>query len=110
MRQEMEIDPQGRTVRAVSRQDHGEGLRGEPGPAQLWFGRDAKPDLMHRSLQQRRNAILGDCTQLKTDQDSYNENNPYGATIQLSFNFEEDIADGEHDTEYNPQQPPEDDD
>ena len=76
----------------------------------LWFDRTAAPDLMHRSLQQRRGGILGDCKQLKMDQDSYNDNNPYAATIQLSFNFEQDLADAEHGTEYNPPPPPEDED
>jgi hypothetical protein len=111
MRLEMEVDPQGRTVRAkycakISEMDD----KGKSVQRTLWFGRTAEPNLMHRSLQQRRNNVLGDCKQLKTDQDSYNENNKWGATLQLSFNFEKDLADLEHDTEYNPQPPPEDED
>ena len=108
MRLEMELDPQGRTVRAkhcakISEMDDG----GKPAQRTMWFGRDAPPDLMHRSLQQRRVGVLGDCKQLKTDQDSYNDNNSFGATLQMSFNFEQDLADLEHNTEYNPQRPPE---
>jgi hypothetical protein len=68
----------------------------------LWFDRSAPPDLMHIALQQRRKGILGDNKQLKTDQDSYNDNNKYGATIQLSFNYEQDLADMEHGEEYKP--------
>ncbi len=107
MRLELEKDPQGPTVRAkhcakISVMDG----RGKLIQKTLWFDRSAKPNLMHRSLQQRSRGILGDCTQLKTDQDSYNDNNPFGATIQMSFNFEHDLADLEQDTEYNPQPPP----
>jgi hypothetical protein len=104
MRAEMEIDPQGRTVRAkhcakIAEADED----GELVQKTLWFDRSAPPNLMHISLQQRRKAILGDNRQLKTDQDSYNENNAYGAEIQLSFNYETDLEDLEHDTEYKPE-------
>jgi len=57
---------------------------------------------MHRSFQQRRKAILGANRQLKIDQDSYNDNNPHGAQIMLSFNYEPDLAEMEHGTEYDP--------
>ncbi len=111
MRLEMERDPQGRSVRAklcvkISERD----AAGNPVQKTLWFGRDAHPDLMHRSLQQRREAVFGDCKQLKTDQDSYNENNTYGANIQLSFDFTSDLADSEHGTEYSPPPPDDSDD
>lgn len=103
MRQEMETDPQGRTVRAkhcakITEKDES----GKLVQKTLWFDRDAPPNLMHISLQQRRKAILGDNRQLKTDQDSYNDNNKYGAQIQLSFNYEEDLHELEHDAEYEP--------
>lgn len=103
MRAEMETDPQGRSVRAkhcakITEQDES----GKFVQRTLWFDRSAPPDLMHVSLQQRRRAILGDNTQLKTDQDSYNENNTYGAYIELSFNYEPDLAELEHASEYNP--------
>jgi hypothetical protein len=109
MRLEMEQDPQGRTVRAklcakITEKD----ASGKLVQKTLWFGRDAAPELMHRSLQQRREGVLGDCKQLKTDQDSYNENNTFGTTIQLSFDFTKDLADAEHGTEYAPPPPPDD--
>jgi hypothetical protein len=111
MRLEMEVDPQGRTVRAkycakITEKD----TEGKLTQRTLWFDRNAEPDLMHRSLQQRRDGILGDCKQLRTDKDSYNENNSHGVKLQLSFNFETDLLDDEHGTEYNPPRPPEDDD
>jgi hypothetical protein len=110
MRLETEQDPQGRTVRAkycakIAEMDE----NGKLVQRTLWFDRTAPPDLMHRSLQQRRTGVLGDCKQLKTDQDSYNDNNKFGATIYLSFNFEQDLADLDHGTDYDPPRPPEDD-
>lgn len=109
MRAEMETDPQGRSVRAkhcakITEQDEA----GKIVQKTLWFGRSAPPDLMHISFQQRRKAILGDNRQLKLDQDSYNENNAYGAQIQLSFNYEDDLLEMEHASEYDPELPPED--
>jgi hypothetical protein len=111
MRLEMEIDPQGRTVRAklcakITEEDE----NGKMVQTTLWFDRSAPPDLMHLGLQQRRAGILGDVKQLKTDQDSYNDKNKFGATLQLVFNFERDLADLEHDTEYTPPPPDDDDD
>ncbi len=103
MRLEMEIDPQGRSVRAkhcakIAEQDEAGNLVQKT----LWFDRSAPPDLMHISLQQRRKAILGDNRQLKIDQDSYNDNNAYGASIQLSFDYTSDLLEMEHESEYNP--------
>ena len=103
MRAEMEIDEQGRVVRSkhcakITEQDE----NGRYVQRTLWFDRTAPPSLMHISLQQRRKAILGDNKLLKTDQDSYNDNNAYGATIQLSFNYEPDLSESEYGDEYKP--------
>lgn len=104
MRQEMERDPQGRTVRAkhcavITEKDE----EGQLVQKTLWFDRDmATPELMHRSLQQRRKGVFGDLKQLKLDLDSYNDNNIQGARLQMSFNFERDLEEIEHDAEYNP--------
>jgi hypothetical protein len=99
----MELDPQGRSVHAkhcarISEQDES-GLKVQ---RTLWFDRSAPPELMHVSLQQLRKAILGDNRQLKIEQDSYNENNTYGATIQLSFDYTQDLLEMEQGSEYNP--------
>ncbi len=51
----------------------------------------APPENMHMSFQQRRQMILGDCAQLKTDVDSYNENYNSGAPIPMSYDFSEDL-------------------
>ena len=47
---------------------------------------------MHIALQQRRQQIVGDCRQLKTDVDSYNENRKPNQPIQLVLDFTEDVA------------------
>ena len=104
MRQEMETDPQGRVVRAkhcaIIREKDADG---ETVQKTFWFDRDtATPDLMRRSLQQRRGGVLGDVKHLKTDLDSYNDNNLHGAHIQMSFNFESDLEELSQDTEYKP--------
>jgi hypothetical protein len=57
--------------------------------------RTAPRQHMQISFQQRRKAIVGECRQLKTDQDSYNDAHPTDAPLQVSFNFEMDIAEFE---------------
>ena len=110
MRAEMEMDPQGRTVRAkycalVIEQDEA----GNKVQKRLWFDRSAStPDLMRKALQQRRRKVLGECKQLKTDLESYNDNNTDGAFIQMSFNFESDLEELAQDTKYNPPKRPSD--
>jgi hypothetical protein len=83
-RDEYYTDPQGRRVRVKHAAHYKQGW--------LWSDiKAAKPAHMRLSLQQRRLSVLGDCKQLKTDLDSYNDNNIHGAQIQMSFNFEEDL-------------------
>lgn len=69
----------------------------------------AKPEPMHKSLQARRRQALGDVVQLDTDRKSYNENNQFGATIEMSYNFDEDLLEGNMPKDY-PEESPEDDD
>ncbi|RKY17992.1 MAG: hypothetical protein DRQ55_14505 [Planctomycetota bacterium] len=47
---------------------------------------------MVRAFKQRRDQIVGDCRQLKTDADSYSENSCPDNPIQLVFDFREDLA------------------
>lgn len=49
--------------------------------------RGASRTHMQVSLQQRRDQIVGDCKQLKTDMDSYNDNVNVGEPIQMVFDF-----------------------
>jgi hypothetical protein len=74
----------------------------------LWDDRStATPDFMRLSLNQRRGAIVGDCRQLKMDTDSYNDNNPHGANIPMSYNIEPDLFEMAQPTDY-PDAPPDD--
>lgn len=83
-RDEYYTDPQGRRVRTKHAARHEQGW--------LWADiKSAPPSHMRLSLQQRRQGVLGDCKQLKTDLDSYNDNNLHGAQIQMSFDFREDL-------------------
>jgi hypothetical protein len=102
-REEMYFDPQGRNVR----KKHCFVII-EPDGQRRWQWVDivtAKPDPMHRSLQARRRQLLGDAIQLDTDRHSYNENNLYGAEIEMSYNLDEDLAERNLPTEY-PENPP----
>lgn len=97
-REEYYTDPQGRRARAkhACRIGNADGTQ-----TYLWADiRTAQPDHMRMSLQQRRMSTVGDLKQLKTDQESYNDNNVHGARIQLSFDFTEDLAELEHPTDY----------
>jgi hypothetical protein len=89
LRLEHYTDPQGRRVRTkhpvrLPREEAGEQLV-------LWDDiRTTTRQHMEMSAQQRRQAIVADCHQLKIDVDSFNENR--NADIQLSFDFRADLA------------------
>lgn len=88
MREQYIKDPQGRSVRAK----HVARLVVEGEQRRLWDNIDtAEPEFMQVALQQRRQQIVGDCSQLKTDTDSYNENWNSAADIQMSFDFTADV-------------------
>ena len=58
----------------------------------LWDDiRTATPKHMEIAFQQRRQQVVGDCRQLKTDVDSYNENRKPERPIQIIFDFTFDI-------------------
>ena len=48
-------------------------------------------DFMERSYANRRKQIVGDCLQLKTDVDVYNDMNPEQEPIQVVLNFTDDV-------------------
>ncbi len=116
MREEYYTDPQGRKVRtkhAARRIDDDLSDPEADSPKiqkMLWHDiRTDDGDHIIQALQQRRMQIVGDCKQLKTDGDSFNENHPSGKKIQLVFNFEDDLAEMEQPTEYQPPQSDSDD-
>jgi hypothetical protein len=102
-REEYYTDPQGRKVR----KKHAVVFTKDEKQQSLWDDiTTATPNHMKMSLQQRRRGALGEVVQTKTDMDSYNDNNRYGAEIQMSFNFDEDLAELAQPAEY-PEAPPE---
>jgi phage gp29-like protein len=108
MREEYYTDPQGRQVRvkhAARYEDKPE--NGDLGQQKtLWDDiRTADYDHMARAFALRRRQIVGECKQLKTDIDSYNDINREGKKIQTIFDFRDDIEDAEQPTDYKPNQP-----
>jgi hypothetical protein len=92
MREEYFTDPQGRRVRAKHVARYGEGHAQIP----LWEDiRTASRTHMEIAFQQRRQQILGDCRQLKTDVNSYNDNYSSSDPIQMIFDFTEDLEEME---------------
>ena len=97
-RDEYYTDPQGRRVRKKHAVRHDQLV--------LWADIEtAPPTHMRLSLQQRRMYVVGDCKQLKTDLDSYNDNNLHGAQIQMSFDFTEDLQELDMPEEYPARRP-----
>ena len=89
LREDYYIDSKGRTVRTR----HAVKVKDEATEKQLTFWVDHRTgprDLLHRSFQQRRNQIVGDCRQLKTDVDSFNDAHP-SEPIQMVFDFRDDL-------------------
>ncbi|MEO7274101.1 MAG: hypothetical protein ABIX28_12460 [Vicinamibacterales bacterium] len=85
-REQYITDPQGRRVRAkhAIRQD------GEQGA--LWADIHlATREHLEAAFQQRRQQIVADCRQLKSDVDSYNDSHNTGRLIQMVFDFTLDL-------------------
>jgi hypothetical protein len=92
MREEHIVDPQGRAVRAK----HVAKMNRNGEQTSLWADiRTADRQHMGIAFQQRRQQVVGDCRQLKTDIDSYNENRNTGKPIQMIFDFTLDLEDAE---------------
>lgn len=92
MRDEYFVDAQGRNVRAK----HAARFVEDGEQLSLWADiRTAEPQHMEIAFQQRRQQIVGDCRQLKTDVDSYNQNASPPRPIQMVFDFTEDLEEAE---------------
>ena len=90
MREEYITDEQGRRVRAKHVATFKEGDT----QLNLWEDiRTAPRSHMELAFKQRRRQIVGDCHQLKSDVDSYNQNQNDGLPIQVVFDFRDDLAD-----------------
>jgi hypothetical protein len=89
MREEYTTDPKGRRVRVK----HPVTIRRGGEQYALWDDiRTAPRSHMQVAFQQRRQAIVGDCRQLKVDADSYNDAHPEAEPINLVFDFTMDLA------------------
>lgn len=93
MRTEYFIDPQGRKVRKkLSVQKKVANEWGVLKQTSLWGDAEsADEDFMHLHFSQRRRRIKGECHQMKSDADSYNENRDPVNPIQYDFNFNVDL-------------------
>ena len=89
MREEYATDPKGRRIRVK----HPVSLKRGTEQLVLWDDiRTAPRSHMLLSFQQRRQQIVGDCRQLKTDVDSYNDVRAAEDPIQMIFDFSRDLA------------------
>ncbi len=113
MREEIFEDPQGRLVR--KKHAVRESVEQEDGTFKqltIWVDMDdpnTDTTQMKNALQLRRGQVLGDCSRLKTDMDSYNDNFNKGPAVDMLFDFTDDLAELEQSSEY-PTAPPEEDD
>lgn len=89
LREEYHTDSDGRRVRTK----HAVRKRNERGQYEIvWDDIRTAPRVhMEASFQQRRERIVGDCRQLKTDVDSYNDARPDDRPIQISLDFTKDV-------------------
>lgn len=99
-REQFHTDSQGREVRTY----HAARSRDTGGAQRVFWAdmRTASADHMETAFHQRREQIVGDCTQLKRDIDSYNDNNRHGSHYQLELSFVDDVAEREQPKQYRP--------
>ena len=101
MREEHFTDPQGRSVRK-KRPFRAEGLlEGNEDQGFLWVDmQEVKPEEAEMAFQYGRKLNLDSCRQLKVGVDSYNDNNPHGGYVEMSFDFTDDLLEMEQSSEY----------
>jgi hypothetical protein len=87
-REEYRSDRLGRRYRAKH------AVRGcGPKQATLWADMETAPrSHMERAFGQRRHQIVGDCLQLKTDADVFNDKRPDEEPLTIPLDFTEDVA------------------
>ncbi len=88
MREEYITDPKGRRVRAK----HPAKIKRNGEQKTLWDDiRTAPRIFMEMAFTNRRNHIIGECRQAKTDVDSYNDAHPKERPIQMVLDFTQDV-------------------
>ncbi len=101
-REQHHRDAQGRDVRTL----HAKVEKTGETQTTLWGDiRKEPPEFMEVAFKQRRSQIVGDCAQLKTDVDSWNDNNTFDGNYQLMLDFADDVAEREQPTKYRPTNP-----
>lgn len=93
LRVDHEIDQEGRRVRRYHPYLQSILKEGKMEQLVIWGTmRNMTREAMHGSLQYRRDYIRYDCFQLEMDRESYNQFHNQGDAIQLSMNFQDDMA------------------
>ena len=88
MREEYITDSKGRRVRAK----HPAKVYRNGEPIMLWDDiRTATRGHMEMAFMHRRNHIVGECHQVKSDVDSYNDSHPKEIPIQMVLDFTQDV-------------------
>lgn len=101
MRAEHFTDPQGRSVRAKRPYRAVDVLEGNEEQVFLWVDmKEADEEQAQMAFQYGRKVVADDCRQLKVGVESYNENNPHGAYIEMSFDFTDDMSEMDQPSEY----------
>jgi hypothetical protein len=91
MREDYITDPQGRRVRAKHAATVDVGGKQQVLWADIRDKSSTSRKHMEIAFQNRRQQIVSDCRQLKTDVDSYNDNWNSGESIQMVFDFTDDL-------------------
>jgi len=102
LREQHITDEHGRSIRAkhVARITKGDQQ------LHLWADiRRAPHEHIELSFDQRRGQIVGDCRQLNRDNPFYQQIRPDRPSIQICFDFRDDVAEGEVPATYPPQKP-----
>ncbi|AMN48084.1 hypothetical protein ACG33_13430 [Steroidobacter denitrificans] len=87
LREEYRTDEHGRRYRAKH------AVNGGPQQGTLWADIDTAPHAhMERAFAQRRQQVVGDCLQLKTDVDVYNDKRSDEEPINMVLDFTNDVA------------------
>lgn len=102
LRESYETDKQERRVRAsLPVRYTRKNADGDIEQYTLWADCTSAPkEHMHLALQQKRKIVVANAAQLKRDTDSWNENNRFGAFIQMSYDLTDDLFELEAPEEY----------
>lgn len=93
LREEYKTDDNGRRYRV----NHAVTISKNGTQFTFWAGLGFAPRAhMEKAFTQRREQIVSDCVQLKTDVDVYNDLNKNSPMIQLILDFTDDVAERQH--------------